>query len=70
MPRANSFREARANAGKFAQDLTDLPEIETGIEMLDEVKDVAFRIAPRVPPSSALMVDDQDLAFSRRYLRQ
>jgi hypothetical protein len=63
MPRANSVREARADAGKFTQNLTGLPEIEMGGEMLDEVKDVAFRIAPRVPPSSALVVDDQDLAF-------
>ena len=62
MPRANGLREARADAGKFAQDLTGLPEIETGREMLDEVKDVAFRIALRVPPSSALVADDQDLA--------
>ena len=63
MPRANSVREARADAGKFTQNLTGLPEIEMGGEMLDEVKDVAFRIAPRVPPSSALVADDQDLAF-------
>jgi len=70
MPRANGLREAWADAGKFAQNLTGLPEIETGRKVLDEVKNVAFRIAPRVPPSSALMADDQDLAFFRRYLRQ
>src|SRR5208282_786133 len=64
MPRANSFREAWADAGKFAQNLTGLPEIETGRKVLDEAKNVAFRIAPRVPPPSALMADDQDLAFS------
>src|SRR5271165_2985408 len=64
MPRANSLREARADAGEFAQNLTGLPEIETGREMLDEVKNIAFRVAPRVPPSSALVADDQDLAFS------
>src|SRR5208337_973008 len=62
MPRANGLREARANAGKFAQNLTGLPEIETGRELLDEVKNIAFGIAPRVPPSSALVADDQDLA--------
>src|SRR5208283_6110841 len=57
-------REAWADAGKFAQNLTGLPEIETGRKVLDEAKNVAFRIAPRVPPPSALMADDQDLAFS------
>jgi hypothetical protein len=63
MPRANCLREAWADAGEFSQNLTGLPEIETGGEVLDEVKDIAFRIALRIPPSFALMADDQDLAF-------
>ena len=72
MPRAQSFQEARADACKFALNLMGLPEIETGREVLDEVKeDVAFRIAPRVPPSSTLVADDQaSRLFPARYLRQ
>ena len=32
--------------------------------MLDEVEDVALRLAERVPPAAAVVADDQDLAFS------
>ena len=65
--RGGSFSAGGESRGKlgepdeFAQDLADLAEIEARFEMLDKVEDVALGIALRVPPASALVVENEDL---------
>ena len=41
-----------------------MAEIQASIEMLDEVEDIAFGFALRVPPALALVVDDENLALA------
>jgi hypothetical protein len=56
--------QARCLAQQSSKDLADLTEIQAGVEMLDQVKDVALGLAERIPPPSAIVVDNQDLSFS------
>jgi hypothetical protein len=48
----------------MAQLLSHLPEVEAGVEVVDQVEHVALRLARRVPPAAAVLVDDQDLTVA------
>ena len=63
-PRAERIWESWGEPDEFAQDLADLAEIKARFEMLDKVEDVALGIALRVPPASALVVENEDLTAS------
>ena len=47
-----------------AQHASRVGEIQSGVEVPDEGEDVAFAVAQRVPPTAAVMVDDDNLAFA------
>ena len=61
---AERLGESWGEPDEFAQDLADLAEIKARFEMLDKVEDVALGIALRVPPASALVVENEDFAAS------
>ena len=63
-PPAESLGESWGAPDEFAQDLADLAEIKARFEMLDKVEHVALGIALRVPPASALVVENEDFAAS------
>jgi hypothetical protein len=61
---AEVFRGGRVDAGKWPENLADLAEIETGLEILDKVENIALRVALRVPPAAAAVADDQHFALA------
>src|SRR6185437_11919692 len=61
---AQGLRKGGGNADEPTKDLPDLAEIEVGIEMLHQIEHVALRRAMRVPPATAVVVDDDDLALA------
>src|SRR5271166_5503987 len=63
------WREARRQAGEFAQALADVAEGEAWLEPLHQSKDVAFGVAGRVPPPASGVADDQDFAFASPVLK-
>jgi hypothetical protein len=46
------------------QALSDMPEVNSWLQPLNQAKDVAFSIARWIPPTTAGMADDADLAFA------
>ena len=64
LPRPNCRRMCRRNADETPQDLTHLAEVQAAVEVLDEVEDVALRLAERVPPTAPVMGDDQYLVLA------
>ena len=60
-----SLGKSRRDADEGTKDLADLPEVQTGIEELDQVEDIAFGGAMRIPPAATVVIDDHHLPWSR-----
>src|SRR5271165_7316078 len=56
--------KAWRDAHEAAQDLADLTEVQTRVEVLHEVEHVALGGALRVPPAAPIVTDDQDRAVA------
>jgi hypothetical protein len=53
---------ARRDTHHPSQDPADVAEIQVGVEVLQQLEDVALGLAERIPPASSVVVDDQGLA--------
>ena len=67
---ADQRRVGRRNPDQAAQHLAHVTEVQAGLEVLDEAEHVAFRLAERIPPAAAVMIDDQHLTLAAAILER